>query len=733
MYCDKCRVHVPYVDVDGELTCPSCGGDSLRRTANDCLGKSPIRIVNEVRENQLELAKTIEKLLDRGEQETRNQHLIVEAGTGVGKSFAALIPALCRGWNVIVSTGTRVLQDQYRHAVLPYLREKLGNNKHDAAVTRFTYTTLKGKKNYVCPKEVSELQKEKKLKDYFAHRGSKKEQCVDQFYSWAMNPRNSGEWSDFYNKYNYVPLKTDRLSAEDCPGDLVDSICNEACGYGRARAVLGGSQRPNGIGDIFPSRVHRGGGRVAVVNHALLCLASTSLMRWLSDRKTLVVIDEAHTLEQYAAMVRTYALDKDTMEELFDDIAELRDAVEDCDSHTNENTENFVLGEYENLFNRLGRVPVSPGHPLFIDDAAGFGLSLSSTKREAENIADGLTRLAPEIPRSRETAILANRLHGFALRMRLLASAIPSDDASNAAFHSAILVKDGSKKRKGKGTLLKLYPKDSSRFISDTVGSRSVFMSATLTVDNSFDYPKERFGLEDPQTYQCGSAFDYRRRSLLYLPKGMPLFNYKANDEAKDRYFAKIGNEIVRLVSASRGCAFVLCVSRDDMEAFYRYVRTRVPYPTNYQRTDTSPDHLEQWFREQKDPVLFGVKSFWEGVSIEGDQLRMVIVPRVPFSVPTDPLYMVRKRELERKGVVGFNAFKELDLPEMVSSVKQGVGRLIRTHKDYGIAAILDARIVPGSRYTKRYSSTLLNSLPFELRTNNFALVQQALARFLPK
>jgi ATP-dependent DNA helicase DinG len=244
---------------------------------------------------------------------------------------------------------------------------------------------------------------------------------------------------------------------------------------------------------------------------------------------------------------------------------------------------------------------------------------------------------------------------------------------------------------------------------------------------------------EDTREFQALSPFDYGRRSVLYLPTHLPV--HPNNDKmcldkeaALEEYFDALTKEIVRLVKISKGHAFILCSARSEMQELFNRTRTIIGYPTRIQEAGMSAGALEEWFRTEVSPVLFATKSFWEGVSIEGAQLRMVIIPKVPFPVPSDPVFKAKETALKEKGLSGFDIFKKLSVPAMIMDVQQGLGRLIRTMDDFGVAAILDNRVTPGSKNFKRgYANTLLQALPFTVQVQKLDVVRQAMEIFIGK
>jgi ATP-dependent DNA helicase DinG len=268
--------------------------------------------------------------------------------------------------------------------------------------------------------------------------------------------------------------------------------------------------------------------------------------------------------------------------------------------------------------------------------------------------------------------------------------------------------------RRGKGVFLAATPIDVSGILRERLFSAFdtvVLTSATLAVGGRFDFLKQRLGLETARERVLPQEFDFRSQALLYLPAGLP--------DVRDPGFAeKAAEEIARLLECSEGRAFCLFTSYSQMNQIFERVRTRVRYPLLLQGSAPRSTLLER-FRTTSGAVLFATSSFWQGVDVPGAQLSCVIVDRLPFAVPTDPVVAARVRALQEDGR---NAFGEYQVPEAVLALKQGFGRLIRTRTDRGILAILDSRI-----QRMPYGRIFLESLPEYTLTREIAEVQQFL------
>jgi ATP-dependent DNA helicase DinG len=269
--------------------------------------------------------------------------------------------------------------------------------------------------------------------------------------------------------------------------------------------------------------------------------------------------------------------------------------------------------------------------------------------------------------------------------------------------------------RRNKGVFLAATPIDVSQILRERLFEQFdtvVLTSATLTVEGRFEFIRSRLGLDHAKERALPPEFDYPEQALLYLPAGMP-------DVRNPGYAAKAADEIVNLLETSQGRAFCLFTSYSQMNELFERVRTRVPFPLLLQGTSPRSVLLER-FKNTPGAVLFATASFWQGVDVPGEQLSCVIVDRLPFAVPSDPIVAARVRALQEDGR---NPFAEFQVPEAVLALKQGFGRLIRTKTDRGVLALLDSRI-----QRMAYGKIFIESLPRYRVTQNLAEVSRFLA-----
>lgn len=719
MWCDACQVFEPYIS--DKARCINCGAP-LRFASDDLLGESPKKIVREARPAQVKMAEAVEDAIQIG------KHLVAEAGTGTGKSFAVLIPAILSGERAVVSTATTLLQHQYVTQALPYLADKLGDLGYSVR-----FAVSKGKRHYLCPKLFRKNQK--KLPK---PKSGREEQIHERFLDWCRTTETGDkqDLDDELKKINAAaPWYFSKVSAEDCTGAKTCRFQKD-CGYVKARAALRDA-------------------RVIVANHMIVGI-DIKLGGRLLPSHSIYIMDEAHKAEDYFRN----AFSADVGER---SIPMLRQFLESRDIVPAEDQYDDIFDELEKanqaLFRKVRSLPLSGDKTVIEPDVLAdqirevcdwLGDLVAPLNAEYQRVLQEQPDTLDDLGIDKETIIAcenaSERENGADLLpvpegidsgllmlgiSRIERTRQKLEELIRPASSSVLYVED-TRREKGKykivrapvlvGEILKagLYPRVNS----------VIQTSATMSVGGDFSFFKEEMGLEpDTKEFTAISPFDYRTRAILYLPKTLP--PHPRNDPTCDdmesgleRYFDELTKEIVRLVKASKGGAFILCSARKEMEELFRRTEERIKYPCRIQSADVSTGSIESWFREENNPVLFATKSFWEGISIEGKQLRMVIIPKVPFPAPGDPVMKAKEEIIKSRGG---NAFMQLSFPAMVMDVQQGLGRLIRTMDDFGIAAILDTRAVPGAPHSKRYANKLINALPFVTQTNKFELVQQAL------
>ncbi|MCC7215725.1 MAG: ATP-dependent DNA helicase [Burkholderiales bacterium] len=594
--------------------------------------------------------------------------LVAEAGTGTGKTFAYLVPALLYGGKVIVSTGTKTLQDQLFERDLPLVR--------DALAAPVTVALLKGRANYVCHHHLERVAREDRLpsRDDVRH--------LPQIVAFARASQRGdrAELADVPEHATIWPLVTS--TRDNCLG--------QNCAH---------------HADCFVLKARRDAldADVVVVNHHLffadVMLRDEGVSELLPNCNT-VVLDEAHQLPDTATLFFGEQVTAGQLGELARD-AEVtaRTAARDVPGLPDAATE--LAPAIRRLRLAAGDTPAKLAR-----DAAlareGFAAAL-------DGLAAALDRLATEMghfaERGEELAQVAHRAEAAArqvARWRDGADAIPDSPEDVQAWIRWIDVTPH-------GFQLQASPLSVASLMRRQVEGSArawIFTSATLAVGRDFSHYTAQLGLEAAATGAWESPFDYAEQALLYVPRGLPAPNTPAHTDA-------VVDAALPLVAASGGRAFLLFTSlralaqaRERLAA--AFARDGHAFPLLVQG-DGSRSELLVRFRELGNAVLLGSASFWEGVDVPGDALSLVVIDKLPFAPPDDPLLAAR---LEHLRAGGGNPFMDWQLPQAVIALKQGAGRLIRTETDRGVLAICDPRLID-----KPYGRRIWQSLPPMRRT----------------
>jgi ATP-dependent DNA helicase DinG len=609
----------------------------------------------EERPAQARLAAAATRVLERG------GILLAEAGTGTGKTLAYLLPAVELGRRVVISTGTRNLQEQLLAKDIPLLARALGR---DLAVT-----VMKGRGNYLCRMRFRS----------FAEAGSF---------------RRLDELPIFRAVEAWAPATAtgDRGEIEDLP-DTVDfwreiSASSENC--------IGGSC-PD-FGDCFVTRMREQAlaADIVVVNHHLLCadlaVKDSGFGEVIPEYDTLV-LDEAHLLEdvatQYFGLVvsshKVEDLGRDVERELSAARLEAPDARAECAG-----LRERALALFTAVGAGVRGRRLSPGWmPPRVEEQA------SAVLHRLDGLRTALLALS-----DRPEAVSAAAARAGTLRDEL-AFVLAAADDSHVYFVET----------RGRGVHLRATPIDVSARLKASLFDRvrsAVLTSATLSVDGGFAYLRARLGLDAAEELLLASPFDFSRQAVLYVPRRMP-------DPQSPGFVPRAAEEIVRLLALSRGRAFVLFTSYANMHAVASLLAGAVPWPILVQG-EAPRGALLDAFRRTPGAVLLATASFWQGVDVAGEQLSCVIVDKLPFASPSDPVVEAR---IDRIRTQGGNPFVEYQVPVAILMLKQGLGRLIRSAADRGILAVLDSRIVE-----RAYGRRFLESLPAARVVHDLAEVE---------
>ena len=595
------------------------------------------------RAEQQALASAIEQCI------AENNILVGEAGTGVGKTFAYLVPALTCGKRVILSTGTRHLQDQLFHTDLPVVTRTL--RKHPKIAL------LKGRANYLCRRRL----------EVAMHNPALREPGLSaqlaQIRNWA-GQTDTGDISEVLDVpeaspvWSYVTSSDDFCSdhnPEDMPGCFVTKA--------RKRAMEA---------------------TIVVVNHHLFC-ADLALKEGafgeILPETDVIVIDEAHQLPDTAAIFFGRRL---SSRQLFD-LAR--------DSHTEYLAEAPDVVEIKDRAEALEKA------------TRDFRLSLGvAQRRDAWAVVESQSAVSGALGHLQETLeLLFEPLDVASVRGKGLESCRRRCLAHMEVLESYTDNRDESYihwfETYRTGFSLNLTPQNVAEPFSSALSqlnSTWIFTSATLAVNHSFEHFEAQLGIQECNEIQVDSPFDYKKNAMLYLPANMPA----PQDPGFDGAVLRIALEVV---SASKGRAFILFTSHRALEAAATEMRSSCRYPVLVQGQMPKRELVDA-FQSMGNAVLLGTSSFWEGVDVRGSALSCVIIDRLPFASPGDPVLQARIQGLQKNGG---NAFMDYQLPKAVLTLKQGVGRLIRDVDDRGVLVICDPRL-----QTKEYGQTFLSSLP---------------------
>jgi ATP-dependent DNA helicase DinG len=577
----------------------------------------------EPRPEQAALAGAVEHALATGE------HLVAEAGTGVGKSLAYLLPALESGQRVVVATATKALQEQLLHQDVPIAARALGRE--------LTIAVLKGRQNYVCRRQLQGFQP-------FLMAEGRDARAWEAMQGW-LDETETGDRAELELEpsealWAELAVGGDRCAGRRCP--FVSACFAEA------------------------ARDRAGEADLVIANHALYFAHVASGGGVLPEHDA-VIFDEAHRLEESAASwlggrvsragVRRLALD---VERACRDAQKPHPARElDRVERSGERLLRAVAPASGRK--RLREVPAEPA--LVLVDALGdLATALSG---QGEDL-DGLARRALGLSAQVEACL-------------------------EAGEHERVVWSEPD--------TLAWAPVDVSDELRERLwedGPTTVLVSATLTTGEDARFVRRRLGLDHAREAVVGSPYDFAEQALLYLPKAMP-------DPRSDGFIDRAAEEIVSLLALSEGRALVLTSSYRALDAYRDRVRGRVPYEVLVQG-EAPRERLLERFRAEVGSVLLATSTFWQGVDVPGESLSLLVIDKLPFSAPGDPLHEARCEAVER---VGGDWFMDYALPTAVLQLRQGFGRLIRGHTDRGVVAILDPRL-----RTKGYGRAFIGALP---------------------
>lgn len=670
--------------------------------AKDWLGDTSLGVARTVRPQQIEMAETVEKVFAEG------GIAMIEAGTGVGKSYGYLAPAIESGLRVVVSTAKKTLQSQLAEKDLPFLSSKIPwpPLSNGAPLPTPVYSILKGKSNYVCKLALRDF--EGKTSNGF------NADHVKQFIAWA-------EHDEFGDVGSYpFPAPFDYLvKVQECVGRRCEHY--STCGYRRLRDYARTS-------------------RILVVNHALLAYDLQLGAGKILGPYDALVIDEAHEFREYARdafSLRLHAKQGERMAKLLEDHE--RVIVPDGLDHAYQDL--FASVNKQGLF-RLDDISaerLDELRDLLFEMKAQFsksGVNVDDSGLQGEEGED-IKMMTPDEARQHAKALAAATITARSIKAIKVLFGDHLKDAAALGKEPIDYIQYVESKGRGPHTTMEIVvtPVEIGPMIAPPLlgVKKVVITSATLATSGHFNLMSREFGLSSSQiTHQkvLGSPFPYNKISALYIATE----GKKAEYGKKEEFFVQQARDVHELLQASQGGGFVLCASYEDMNGIYNELRAADSPRYEIIKQDVNVDQMVAWFKASPRRVLIGVKSLWAGVDVPGLGLRTVIIPRLPFPSPQNVVLAARKEKyIDRKvrdgasrDSLGYKVFTEFDIQEMLIELKQGAGRLIRTETDMGIVAILDPRAAYSN---KAYAGSIRSALPhpFTYDKNSAIAVLQAL------
>lgn len=663
----------------------------------------------EVRAGQSEMAEAVARTLGEGGV------LLAEAGTGTGKTLAYLVPAVALRGPVVISTGTRALQDQLVRKDVPLLAALLGRP--------LSVVMLKGRRNYLCLLRFAEFEAAGGALDLGEAEASRSARDGDRIAQWAA--------------------ETDTGDRAEVPGVAEDAPVWERLTVG-PESCLGGRCAFYGRCFVTRARARAAAANVVVVNHHLYFgdLAVREAGGQVLPDHEAVIFDEAHAVPDIAAAFFGRSLSSHALGLLMGEVSAAAGAL--AGSVSTAAALAAAVAEVQPRVSQVfGALRPADGRAAFAVEAlppvgheavAALGDALGRLGAALTAEVETLGEAAPALAR-RAAAARADLQHLFAAEPAPPPPPAFDEDASSlvlgqgeplppegfeglAAQPPAVRLAPPAfvryaEARAAGGAALSIQPVEPAFDLARTLFADRkavVLCSATLSVRGRFDYVKARLGLgAEAREAVFESPFDFATQARFFLPPGLP-------SPEDPRFVDAMVVQVRRLCALTEGRAFVLFTSHRMLQAVHARLAGDFPWPL-FKQGDAPRTRLVEAFRETAGAVLLGTSSFWEGVDVPGDALSLVIIDRIPFASPGDPVFAAR---LEAARQAGGNPFSHLQLPAAALTLKQGVGRLLRTRSDRGIVALLDPRLSG-----RGYGKALVAALPPVPRLTDFDALAQ--------
>ncbi len=614
-----------------------------------------------VRQEQVDISVLIDEAI------TNKKRLIVEAGTGIGKTFAYLVPAFLSGGKIIISTATKNLQDQLFTKDIPMIR--------DALNVPVTLAMLKGRSNYLCHlrlenamSEGAFMTKEDVTYLHLVNQHAKHSPDGDRSELDTI-PESSSIW----------PQVTS--TKENCLG--------QDCSFYKECFVMNARKKALAAD-------------VTIVNHHLFFADLNMKEEGISEllpKATTVIFDEAHQIPDIASIFFGKNVSTAQISEIVQDGYQiyLKHMKDVSDFETTLNDLEKVNKDFRLVFPReSNRYPYQKISTFSRFDSA------------YEDLIEKLKKLIKLLAHHKDRDTEIEKYFDSANEILLNFDAWREDKDNNSIKWVEVY---------SQSVQLNNTPLSIADMFAKHINNEStswIFTSATLAVKNNFDHFKNQLGLIDADSVSKESPFNYAEKALLFVPKAMPDANH-------ENFNFAVVNQIYPFIKASKGRAFILCTTLKSMREIYTLLQDKIEtdqldYPI-YLQGDGSRNHLLNKFREHGHAILIGSLSFWEGVDVKGDALSLVVIDKLPFFSPEDPVLAARIDKINQSGK---NAFMEYQLPNAVITLKQGAGRLIRDEFDKGVLVICDTRIIE-----KAYGKRMWQSLPpFTRSRDDFEVIQ---------